>query len=163
MDYKYIEQLLEQYFNAETTLEEEDILRSFFRQADIPAEMQQWKALFTTQEETLGEDFDVRILSMIEQENNRESVATTIVKARRVTLRHRLMPLFKAAAVVAIILTLGGAMQAPFDNSWNTLDDYANYQQELDSVSTTSPIQAENISDIATDSTRVLMSPQPKN
>ena len=30
MDYKYIEQLLERYWNCETSLEEEQILRSFF-------------------------------------------------------------------------------------------------------------------------------------
>ena len=40
MDYKYIEQLLERYWNAETTLEEENILRTFFCQKDIPAEME---------------------------------------------------------------------------------------------------------------------------
>ena len=38
MDYKYIEQLLERYFNAETSLEEESILRTFFSQTDVPDE-----------------------------------------------------------------------------------------------------------------------------
>jgi hypothetical protein len=32
MDYKYIEQLMERYWNAETSMEEESILRSFFSQ-----------------------------------------------------------------------------------------------------------------------------------
>ena len=36
MDYKYINQLLERYWAAETTLEEEKILRTFFSQTDIP-------------------------------------------------------------------------------------------------------------------------------
>ena len=31
MDYKYIEQLLERYWNCETSLEEEQILRAFFQ------------------------------------------------------------------------------------------------------------------------------------
>jgi hypothetical protein len=67
------------------------------------------------------------------------------------------MPLFKAAAVVAILLTVGGALQAPFDNAWNTPDDYARYQQELDSVAVVSPVQAENIKDVLTvDSATVL-------
>ena len=39
MDYKYIEQLLERYWNCETSLEEEAILRMFFSQDDIPAEI----------------------------------------------------------------------------------------------------------------------------
>ena len=46
MDYKYIQQLMERYWAAETTLEEEQILRTFFSQKDLPADMQQWQALF---------------------------------------------------------------------------------------------------------------------
>lgn len=38
------------------------------------------------------------------------------MKARIITMRHRLMPLFKAAAIVAIILTLGNAMQVAFSD-----------------------------------------------
>ena len=37
MDYKYIEQLLERYWEGETTLQEEAILRAFFSQEDVPA------------------------------------------------------------------------------------------------------------------------------
>jgi hypothetical protein len=160
MDYKYIEQILERYFNAETSLEEERILRAFFSQQDIPAEMEQWRALFTVnEEEVLGDDFDNRILAMIEEESKAHE-EKHVVKAREIKLSHRLMPLYKAAAVVAIILTLGGALQAPFDNSWNSPEDYASYQQDIDSL-VVSPVQA--ISDIATDSTQVLTTGQQKN
>ena len=160
MDYKYIEQILERYFNAETTLEEERILRAFFSQQDIPAELEQWRALFIAdEEEVLGDDFDNRILNMIEEESKTQE-ETHVVKAREIKLSHRLMPLYKAAAAVAIILTLGGALQAPFDNSWNSPEDYASYQQDIDSL-VVSPIQA--ISDIATDSTQVLTTGQQKN
>ena len=38
------------------------------------------------------------------------------MKARTLRLTQRLRPLFKAAAIVAIILTLGNALQATFDN-----------------------------------------------
>ena len=159
MDYKYIEQLMERYWNAETTLEEESILRSFFRQENIPAEMEPLRALFADEasSQKLGDDFDARIMEMISKE---ESAKT--VKAREISLTHRLMPLFKAAAVVAIILTIGGALQAPWDNSWNTPQDYARYQQDLDSVAAVSPIQAENMSDWSADSTSILME-RPKN
>ena len=159
MDYKYIEQLMERYWNAETTLEEESILRSFFRQENIPAEMEPLRALFTDEasREVLDDDFDARMLEMI-----REEEAPKAVKAREITLTRRLMPLFKAAAVVAIILTIGGALQAPWDNSWNTPQDYARIQQDLDSVAAVSPIQAENMSDWAADSTSILME-RPKN
>ena len=159
MDYKYIEQLMERYWNAETTLEEESILRSFFHQENIPAEMEPLRALFADEatNEVLGDDFDARMLEMIREEETPKAV-----KAREITLTRRLMPLFKAAAVVAIILTIGGALQAPWDNSWNTPQDYARIQQDLDSVAAVSPIQAENMSDWAADSTSILME-RPKN
>ena len=46
------------------------------------------------QEVGLGEDFDARILAQVE---------TPVVKAKRLTLTGRFIPLFKAAAVIAII------------------------------------------------------------
>ena len=46
MDYKYINQLLERYWKCETSLEEEDILRAFFSQDNIPAELERYKPLF---------------------------------------------------------------------------------------------------------------------
>ena len=155
MDYKYIEQLMERYWNAETSMEEESILRSFFSQENIPAEMEQWRSLFVADEPKLSDDFDARILAMISEEGQP-------VKAKEVKLTQRLMPLFKAAAVVAIILTLGGALQAPWDNNWNTpVNDYTRFQ--IDTVDIGTPIQAENIIDKSADSTSVLLPEQPKN
>ena len=157
MDYKYIEQLLERYWQCETTLQEEAILHSFFSQEDVPAELQQYTALFATQqpEEALGDDFDARILAMVGQEE-------TEPKAKVVTLTSRLMPLFRAAAIVAIILTIGNAAQAPWDRGWDDPKDaYAKFQQkhEADSVSTLGTIQAENITDtvkVATDTPTII-------
>ena len=142
MDYKYIKQLLERYWECETTLQEEAILRSFFSQEDVPAEFQQYKALFTYElqkEEVLGEDFDARILEKIQP------------TAKTVTLTSRLMPLFKAAAIVAIILTLGNAAQAPWNYGWeDPKDAYAKFhQQNVDSINTLGTIQAENVTDSA--------------
>ncbi len=112
MDYKYIEQLLERYWECTTSLEEENILRTFFRQKDVPASLLQYKALFTyeqtqKEEEVLGEEFDRKMMEMINE--------PTTVKARTIRLTQRLMPLFKAAAIVAIILTLGNAAQVAFN------------------------------------------------
>ena len=36
MNYKYIDQLLERYWNCETSIQEEQILRAFFQQEEIP-------------------------------------------------------------------------------------------------------------------------------
>ena len=69
MDYKYINQLLERYWRCETSLEEEDILRSFFSQKDVPVELLRFKDLFTYEQvekksDTLGDDFDRKLLAM---------------------------------------------------------------------------------------------------
>ncbi len=142
MDYKYIEQLLERYFQCETTLKEEEILRTFFSQEDVPVWLVKYQTLFTYEAQDgqqLDDHFDERILQMIEQEEP--------VKARVLTITQRLMPLFKAAAMVAIILTLGNAAQAPWDRGWdNPKEEYAKYhQQQTDSVEIVGPIQAENL------------------
>ena len=144
MDYKYIEQLLERYWQGETTLQEENILRSFFSQPDIPESLQKYSVLFACEkEEPLGDDFDTRILEIIGENEP---------KAKTVTLISRLKPLFKAAAIVAIILTLGNAAQAPWNYGWDDpKDEYAKFreQQVADSVNLLNPMQAENLGDSA--------------
>ena len=144
MDYKYIEQLLERYWQGETTLQEEAILRAFFSQDDVPASLMKYKSLFDCglQEETLGDDFDARILDSIGEDEKEP-------KAKVVSWSSRLMPLFKAAAIVAILLTIGNAAQAPWNYGWdNPQDEYAKYrQQQVDTVNILSPVQAENVTD----------------
>ena len=51
MDYRYIRQLLERYWKGETTLEEEQILRTFFIQKDIPEDMEVYRPLFAYESE----------------------------------------------------------------------------------------------------------------
>ena len=134
MDYRYIEQLLDRYFAAETTLEEESILQSFFSQKEIPSGMEKYRDLFVFRQEeqqtVLGEDFDNRILKMVEGQPQ------TIVKARQISLSQRLMPLFKAAAVVAVFLSLGQAAQ--FSLGEDPAEDeinYANYKDTYEDPS----------------------------
>ena len=108
MDYKYIEQLRERYWRCETSLQEEEILRTFFSQENVPAELLSYKDLFIYEQEqktadVLDGNFDQKILGMIEEDEP--------VKAHTITMQQRLMPLFKAAAIVAIVLTLSNAVQ----------------------------------------------------
>ena len=56
MDYKYIEQLLQRYWEAQTTLEEERILRAFFSQDDVPASLMQYKSLFCYKQQQMRDD-----------------------------------------------------------------------------------------------------------
>ncbi len=113
MDYKYINQLLERYWQCETTLEEEQILRSFFSQINVPSELERYRSLFVYEQtepktDRLGEDFDERLMSAIGQSGK--------VQARRITMKQRFAPLYKAAAAVAIVLTLSNAAQFSFRN-----------------------------------------------
>lgn len=111
MDYKYIEQLLERYWACETTLEEEQILRTFFQQENLPAHLKAYRDIFVLQQEhaeaRLSADFDARVLKQIGEVAQEESV----FHARHITLRRRLRPLYQAAGLVALLLTIGTAAQ----------------------------------------------------
>jgi hypothetical protein len=132
MDYKYIEQLLERYWRCETSLEEEKILRTFFAQKDVPATLMPYRELFVYEqdehkEDVLGEDFDQRIMQLIDE---------PAPKAKIVSMRRRLLPLFRAAAVVAIIVTIGNAIQMAFDAQPQTeTPSIANMQKPYEGVS----------------------------
>ena len=80
------------------------------------------------EEQVLGDDFDQRMLEMTGE--------AAPVKARTISMVQRLKPLFKAAAIVAIILTLGNASQVAFqpkDNIQITENDL--YEKPTDGVS----------------------------
>ena len=108
LDYKYIEQLLDRYFEAQTSLQEEHILREFFAQAEVPEHLLPWRSLFVGQKSLadahLTERFDERLLHLVG-----EDIPT--VKARRITMRQRIRPLFKAAALVAFAIVIGSAIE----------------------------------------------------
>ena len=142
MDYKYIEQLLERYWQCETSLEEESELRSFFSEEEVPAHLLRYKELFvyqTVQQEAgLGKDFDARILAEVEP---------TVVKAKRLTLTGRFIPLFKAAAVIAIILSLGNVAQHSFsgDDGSVLATDTIGKQVTAPSVAISNDVKAEQV------------------
>lgn len=130
MDYKYINQLLERYWQGETSLEEEQILRAFFSQADVPAELQKYCSLFAyeqleTKTDVLGKDFDEKIMAAIADPEP--------VEARIITLSQSFAPLFKAVAIVAIILTLSNAAQISFDE--NNYENVTSFEKPVNGVS----------------------------
>lgn len=147
MDYKYIEQLLERYWQCETSLEEEKILRSFFLQEEIPVSLLPYRYLFIyeeTQKETeLGDDFDSKILARVER---------PVVKARKLTLISRFIPLFKAAAVIIMIFSLGNIAQRSFwkedklDYNYDTYKDtYQDPQVAYEQISSALMMVSEGI------------------
>ena len=135
MDYKYIHQLVERYFAAETTLAEEQILKTFFSQPadDIPAELRCYTDLFAalTPDATLGTDFEERMLDLTVRS---EQPRTLTVKARRVGWSHRLAPIARAAAIVGVVLTVGNAMNSAIEHAVPPTDEinYARYSDTYD-------------------------------
>lgn len=114
MDYKYIEQLMQRYWNGESSVEEESVLRAFFSQSDLPASLRPYRELFAyvddeKKSDTLGDDFDSRLLSV--------TCERRTVSGRIARMTTGLRPLFRAAAIVAFIIVLGGAVQVLFENN----------------------------------------------
>ena len=129
MDYKYIEQLLERYWECQTTLEEEAILRNFFRQGDVPASLLPYRQFFNEQdemaEEHLGKDFADKMLRLVGEET-----PVHVCKARRLTFMRRLRPFYRAAGLIAILLTIGNAAHQSFSED----EDIADSQQMAGSI-----------------------------
>lgn len=116
MDYKYIEQLIERYFDCTTTVAEERILKAFFSQNDVPAHLEQYADLFAYEEEQkeaemLDEDFDKRIMERLEADGDAPVIH---VKIQHLTFADRIRPLFRAAAAVAIVVLIGGSMHRAY-------------------------------------------------
>lgn len=120
MDYKYIEQLLERYWECQTSAAEESILHAFFTQEEVPAHLAQYKSLFEYMEvaegvEVLGEDFDKKMLKLVGEQDTKGTTAKSEVRAQRTSTIYRLRPFFRAAASVAIVVLIGSAAQELFE------------------------------------------------
>jgi len=121
MDYKYIEQLLERYWECQTSPAEESILHAFFTQEKVPAHLVQYKSLFEYQEisasqEPLGEEFDQKMLDLVGEKQKVTMSVKSVTMGRRATPFYRLRPFFRAAASVAIVVLVGSAAQGLFQD-----------------------------------------------
>ena len=128
MDYKYIEQLVERYFQCETSLQEEQILKAFFAQQEqeVPSQLRQYIPLFQALDDSrtqLGDDFDERILEL--------TCEPRIVKARTIGIGERLRPLLRAAAIIGVVFTIGTAVNLSM-KSEQTATDEINYSAYKD-------------------------------
>ena len=98
MDYNLIRSLLEKYWNCETSLEEEAILRKYFsEEKDIPDDIKTYIPLFqyfrSGKEVSLGEDFDEKVLARLPQDER--------------SSKHRYLSVYyKIAAAVILLLFL---------------------------------------------------------
>lgn len=131
MDSKQIEQLLKRYWDCQTTVSEERELRQFFCSDEVPQHLMPYKDLFVYQEflqdEHLGDDFDERMLKMVE---------APVVKAKSVSIFSRLAPILRAAAAVAVLLALGNLAERTLlqDNRQMAVNDTIGQQISSPSV-----------------------------
>jgi hypothetical protein len=78
-NYQHIAQLLDKYWEGETTLAEDKMLQTFFASETIPVEFQAFQSIFQAkndiQTQTLSDDFDINLLAILE--NKKEAKEET--------------------------------------------------------------------------------------
>jgi hypothetical protein len=108
MEQAIIAALLEKYWLAETSVEEERQLAAYFRQPVIPVEWEPWRNVFaffeTEGQITPGADFEARLLERIRQ----VEVAPAPVRPL-----FRKAPWWAAAAVILLALGISRLSQSP--------------------------------------------------
>lgn len=109
MDYKYISELIDRYFDCQTSVQEEQILQQFFLQEEVPAEFRQYAPLFMTLVEEQAIELPAEFEERLQQrmEGSKASQGKIVPLGRRVN--RSLNPLYKAVASVALIITVGVA------------------------------------------------------
>ncbi len=72
MDYKNINNLLEKYWEGESSLQEEETLKQYFNNGNVAPELEQYQSLFQffkeEQDVMISDDFEKRLFQQIEQE-----------------------------------------------------------------------------------------------
>lgn len=111
MEQREIKTLIEKYWQAETSLEEERLLAEYFRQAAVAPELEPTRGLFEWRDEEAeirpGPDFDQRMLKRI---GEMEGAAVDSRKTRDGVVRGFSI---RFAAAAAIILCLGIGLLIP--------------------------------------------------
>jgi len=97
MDSKVIQQILDKYWEGETSLQEEAQLREFFSRDDVPESLRAIQPMFQfykqEQEAFLNGDFDERLSSKLKAADNQVPRRATIVRM-----------ISRAAAIAAIFI-----------------------------------------------------------
>ena len=147
MDSKQIEQLLQRYWDCDTTVEEERQLRQFFNGGDVPAHLIRYKDLFVYQEflqnEQLSEDFDERLLKQVE---------VPVVKAKTVSIFSRLAPIMRAVAAIALLLALGNLGERTLLQDFHQMAVSDTIGQQITSPSVALGDEADGIDQLTKDS-----------
>jgi hypothetical protein len=101
MDYQLMQQLLDKYFEGETTLQEESQLREGFQQETLPEGLEAYRPLFQFIEEeqqiVLDEQFDHRLFAQLQEKPVERTQA-------RVRTLHARTIILQIAAVVTLMI-----------------------------------------------------------
>lgn len=85
-----IEEILERYWQCETSIEEERELRRYFSEGDIPQDIISYRALFAWREQASSQTMD-----------------KDVIPAGKKGIKIGFYPLMKVAAIALILLTIG--------------------------------------------------------
>lgn len=119
--------LLQRFFEAETTLQEEQLLKDYFRNEMVDSEFEPYKAFFSELEQT----DDIPEINSIE-----ESVMDYILEKEVATKsRYRQMWLTVTGIAASLLIAVGGMLfyqqqQAPFRDTFSDPNEAMAYAQE---------------------------------
>ncbi|NBC05131.1 MAG: HEAT repeat domain-containing protein [Bacteroidetes bacterium] len=137
MNTERIEQLLDKYFDGETSLEEEKKLREFFRQEDIPTHLKSYADQFSYTEAMVTSKTDIDPFAKIEEQEKEKSPfegrkSSASAGLRGMTTRSSFIT-WTLRAAAAIILVLTGLTAGLLINQQDSASDeqLAALQQEI--------------------------------
>lgn len=132
MDYKFIEQLLERYFDCATTASEERMLRAFFSGDDVPEALLRYKALFDVEAKDVRKGVSAGFKSRVLE----KAGVMPVVEARPRTfsLRLALRPLYNAVAAIAIVMLVGHLAQVSFSDEGTANEANIACTEQIDST-----------------------------
>lgn len=123
MDYKKIEDLLDNYWNGVSSLEQEKELVAFFTKEEVPAHLKEYQPLFQfIQEEKdveVSTSFEANLLAVLEKEELKEKQNEAAPEAK---MKRLWTPLLRIAATVALVCGMFFTYQ---NYSVEQVDEYA--------------------------------------
>jgi len=100
MDYKKVNQLLEKYFEGETSLQEEAMLNDYFNENEVATDLQQYQPLFQyfkeEKEIQLSDDFENRLATALEKLETKPTEA----KIKKMPIISQLRRIAAAAVII---------------------------------------------------------------
>lgn len=99
-EYKYIEDLIEKFYNGETSLEEDKQLHVFFQGEDIPDHLKSYQDQFLIQTTVSGMKSNLSDDDLFAKLDQQESVETKVVEMKAYSFSW----FYKVAAAVALIM-----------------------------------------------------------